>query len=208
MASKKLKDSEAKRILLKWPMRTKRLWPVPGSEGFWIRGQPKDTKAPGPTISSPGAVLFKTQPDGLWAYFGNTESCDVVAIEVCGSIQNLNDKRSRYMPASNSLVLNARLAWLTETISLQKGGKSPRWKAVGSLKSKPKSDLVVPIRHLRVLYALPNKVYDDWCSNHTPTGFEYFCRHSSLDSYNSQKMQQFLRQMSISSQYYISPKGQ
>src|SRR5262249_17594834 len=135
------------------------------------------------------------------------ESCDVVAVEVCGSIQNLNDKRSRFIPASHSLILSTTKAWLSEDITIQRGGKMARWKAAASLSKKvPKSDKQFPVRHLRVLYALPNDRYHSWCSNHVPTGYEFFCPHSSLDSYNSPKMQTFLRQMSISSQFYVRPR--
>lgn len=55
------------------------------------------------------------------------------------------------------------------------------------------------------LYALPNAIYKKWIPEHTPTGYEYFCPHSSLASYTVQKMQVFLRRMSISSQFYLDP---
>ncbi len=205
MAASKLSDAQAKTILLGWPGRTKSVWPSPGKKGFWIRAQPASTKMPGPKISSPGAALFKTQPDGLWVYFSGTEFCDVVVVEVCGTVQNLNDKRSRYIPASHSIVLMCPLPWLEEEVAVQRGGKSPRWKATATITHKPSADLTLPIRHLRVLYALPNDVYSSWCSNHTPSGYEFFCPHSSLDSYNSPKMQTFLGQMSIWSQFYVRP---
>jgi hypothetical protein len=133
-------------------------------------------------------------------------SCDVVVVEVCGTVQNLNDKRSRYIPASHSVVLNCSMAWLKESIPIQKGRLCPRWKASVSFGNAPRADASVPVRHLRVLYALPNDIYDKWVPEHTPTGYEFFCPHSSLDSYNNQRMQQFLRQMSIASQFYIKAK--
>ena len=155
MPKEKLSDAEAKALLLKWPTRTK-IWPPPDGKGFWLQGQPKDLTEAGPRISSPGARLFNTQPDGLWVYFGAEAGyCDLVAIEVCGTIQNLNDIRSRYFPASHSLVLKCSAAWLKEKISVQKGGKKTRWKATITLKA-PKEDYAIPIRSLRVLYAIPN----------------------------------------------------
>jgi len=207
MASKKLTDGQAKGILLKWPTRTKKLWPPPSGTGYWIQGQPKSGTMPGPCLSAPGATLFKTQPDGLWVHFQKQTSCDVVVVEVCGSIQNLNDKRSRYIPSSHSLVLSCKKTWLEEEITVNKGSKSPRWKASVSLGLLPNEDLSIPVRHLRVVYALPNEKYDEWCSQHTPTGYEFFCPHSSLDSYKSQKMQNFLKQMSIAAQFYVKPKS-
>ena len=205
MDRKKLKDSEAKSILLGWPASTGDLWPPPQDDGRWIRGQPIDGKSSGPRIISPGAKLFSTQPDGLFVYFNGTGSCDLVVIEVCGSIQNLNDKRSRYIPSSHSLLLMCRKKWLHENIRVKGGGNKPRWEVAGTLPDPPEVDLTVPIRHLRVLYALPNAAYKQWCPEHTPTGYEYFCPHSSLAGYNSQKMQSFLRRMSVASQFYTDP---
>lgn len=205
MNKEKLSDAEAKAVLLKWPTRTK-LWPPPGGRGFWIRGQPKDGNCVGPRISSPGAKLFGTQPDGLWVHFTGETSCDVVAVEVCGTIQNLNDKRSRYIPASHSLVLKCAAAWLKEEVAIQRGGRRPRWEAAASLDAEPSNDLAVPVRHLRVLYGVPNSLYHKWCREHTPTGYEYFSPHSSLATYNSPPMQRFLRQMSSASQFRMQVK--
>lgn len=205
MSKDKLSDREAKALLLRWPNRTK-LWPPPGGSGFWIRGQPATGGVPGPRLSSPGAKLFTTQPDGLWVHFKDAVSCDVVAVEVCGTVQNLNDKRSRYIPASHSLVVTCTMAWLEEEIAVQHGGMRPRWKASACFASKPANDLSVPVRHLRVMYGIPNELYDKWCREHTPTGYEFFSPHSSLATYNSPPMQTFLRQMSSASQFRVRVK--
>lgn len=206
MSTKKLSDSQAKAILLRWPGRT-RLWPPPGGKGYWIRAQPRSGKIAGPKLSAPGAVLFRTQPDGMWVHFRNVESCDVVAIEVCGTAQNLNDKRSRYIPASHSVVIACSRRWLTEPIATKAGGDAPRWRASGGFDDQPAANLSVPVRHLRVLYALPDVLYHQWCREHVPTGYEFFCPHSSLNSYNAQKMQRFLKQMSIAGQFYVQPRS-
>jgi hypothetical protein len=208
MDSQKLSDAEAKLILLKWPTRTSELWAPPGGRGYWIRGQPGWGLHPGPRLSAPGASLFHTQPDALWVYFRHIKSdrfCDVVAVEVCGTVQNLNDKRSRYIPANHSVMLECKKEWFEEKVKVHKG-RQPRWKAAKTFKYAPKADRSYPIRHLRILYALPNDVYHTWSKEHVPTGYEFFCPHSSLQSYNSQKMQAFLRQMSIASQFYVKPQ--
>jgi hypothetical protein len=202
MSKQKLSDKEAKNILLRWPTRTKTVWPPPRGSGYWIRAQPNSGNAASPRLQSPGAKLFSTQPDGLWVYF-RYSYCDVVAVEVCGSIQNLNDKRSRYFPSSHSTVLSCNPEWFSESVTVQKGVKKARWEACGSFKKLP-SKRTLAIRHLRVLFALPNNLYGGWRDNHVPTGHEFFCAHSSLDSYNSQPMQLFLGQMSIASQFYSS----
>ena len=190
---------------MRWPSRTK-LWPPPRGEGYWLRSQPRSGIARGPKLTSPGAELFSTQPDGLWVHFSNLTSCDVVAIEVCGTVQNLNDKRSRYFPASHSIVLSCKKTWFLEQIKVQKGGKQERWRAARTIAEEPNADVSIPIRYLRVLYALPNELYHNWCSNHVPTGYELFCPHSSLDSYGSQKMQRFLKTMSLAAKFYSLPK--
>lgn len=205
MSKSQLSDKEAKGLLLRWPTRTK-LWPPPKGRGFWIRGQPKDRNRPGPRLSSPGATLFTTQPDGLWVHFNQAISCDVLAVEVCGTIQNLNDKRSRYIPASHSLMLTCTVGWLAEEVPVQNGGQRARWQASAAFAIKPSEPLCVPVRHLRVLYGLPNSLYHKWCREHSPTGYEFFCTHSSLATYNSPPMQRFLRQMSSASQFRVQVK--
>jgi hypothetical protein len=200
----KLEDREGKNILLKWPTRTKTIWATPGGRGYWLRGQPKPhgDRATTPTISAPGARLFTTQPDGMWVYLKHPEFADVVAIEVCGSPQNLNDKRARYAATVRSMVLTCPQTWLDEEVPLQRAGLAPRWEACRSIDAHPADDLVLPVRYLRVLFAIPNALYSSWAGNNVADGHEYFCRHSSLDSYTSQAMQRFLRQMSYSSQFF------
>lgn len=201
MAARKLSDAAAKQILRRWPNRTKKLWRVPDNSGYWLRAQPSDATVRAPRLSAPGARLFTTQPDGLWIYL-TKQYCDVVAIEVCGTIQNLNDKRSRYIPGNHSVVVDCRAEWLQGQIRTARGGLRARWEMVPSFDQEP-SDQVLPVRHLRVLYSIPNNEYDRWTPEHVPAGYEFFCPHSSLDSYTSQKMQEFLRQMSIRSHYYV-----
>lgn len=207
MAAPKLKDADAKAVLLKWPTRTSKLWDPPTGSGYWIRAQPRDTnsKIATPTLRTPGSSLFKTQPDGMWAFLNNSVYADVICVEVCGTQQNLNDKRSRYAADVRSLVLNCPLKWLTEAIALQKAGTSPRWQACGSIPACPTEELNVPVRFLRVLFALPNELYKAWTAENIPDGHEYYCRHSSLDSYNSQNTQAFVSQMAIRNHFLTVP---
>lgn len=205
MAKAKLSDREAKEILRDWPRRSKKLWAVPGGRGFWLRAQPIDkaSKVKSPRISIPGSKLFATQPDGMYVFLRNPEFADIVAIEVCGTPQNLNDKRSRYAATVRSLVLSCPLAWLEAEIPIQKGRNTSRWEASRLFGArKPTTDLSLPIRYLRVLYALPNDMYADWVNNNVPGGHEYLCPHSSLSSHNSQNMRMFLRQLSFAGHFY------
>jgi hypothetical protein len=204
MAKSKLSDAEAKDILRKWPGRSKRLWAVWGRHGFWLRAQPIDKASTikSPRIEVPGSELFATQPDGMYVFLEQPKFADVVAIEVCGNISNFNDKRSRYSASVRSLVLSCPLPWLEAEISIQKGRRAPRWKASRLFTAGPTENLSLPVRYLRVLYALPKDLYANWLKNNVPGGHEYVCPHSSLDSYNSQKMQTFLRQLSFAAHFY------
>lgn len=204
----RLSDAEAKAVLLKWPTRTTLLWPPPGGKGAWIRSQPSGGTAAGPRIYAPGSDLFATQPDGMWVHFNGITSCDVVAIEVCGSIQNLNDKRSRYMPSTHSLVLRVTASWADEVVAGGQGRASlSRRDLAGTLGTFATPTVDVPIRVLRVLYALKNVDYKAWVPQHVPTGYEYFMPHSSLATYTRPETQSFLKGMSVASQFHTLPSN-
>ena len=195
-----MNDAQGKAILRKWSERT-RIWPPPNGVGWWLRARPNQPHQIGPQLRAPGADLFKTQPDGLYLFLGHSEYADAVCIEVCSSIANLNDKRSRYFPSSHSVLVDMPKAWLHKDVRLQNGGTAPAWRASGAFSSQPTKTVVRPIRHLRVLYCLPPDKYADWKKNHPPTGYEFFCRDGSLDTFNSPAMRSFLRQMSIASHF-------
>jgi hypothetical protein len=137
----------------------------------------------------------------MWVFLSDTKYADVVAIEASTQVQNLGDKRSRYAATVRSLILRCPLKWLLEDVPLPNKGKAPRWKACRTVLHKPRHDLELPIRYLRVLFAIPNSLYETWAPNNAPDGHEFFCKHSSLDSYNSQTMQAFLKQMSPAAHY-------
>jgi hypothetical protein len=201
-----MKDSQAKKLLLQWPGRTKRLWQIPEKSGFWVRARPSPAKS-SPVFSAPGSDLFKppkTQPDGLWV-FAKKFYADAIVIEVCGTIQNLNDKRSRYIPASHSLVLTCPKSWLRSDIALPHGGSQPVWKSLQFLQTEPDKELIIPVRFLRVLYALKSNDYDKWASAHSPAGYEFFCCADSLGSHKNDRFIKFLQKMSIGSAFYTKP---
>jgi hypothetical protein len=193
-------DAQGKAILRTWNPRT-RIWPPPDGIGWWLRARPNGPHQVGPQLRAPGAGLFSTQPDGLYLFLGHAEYADVVCIEVCSSITNLNDQRSRFFPSSHSVLVDIPTLWLRQDFDLQHGGVAPAWRASGAFTAEPTSPVVRPIRHLRVLYCLPDAHYNNWKANHPPTGYEFFCRDSSLNTFNSPPTRAFLRQMSIASHF-------
>jgi len=198
---KKRFDVLAKEALRKWPSWTTKLWPVSREGGSWLRAQPIDGSATGPRLSKAGADTFKTQPDGLWVFIANDEFADCIAIEACSARQNFWDKRSRYMPSTSAVVLQCPSTWLTSKVNRGRGQK-PRWKLASGFQSAPVTDLRLPVRFLRVLYFLENGLYSKWREVGVPEAHEFVASYSSIKSYNSEKMQVFLRRMSLVQHFY------
>jgi hypothetical protein len=110
------------------------------------------------------------------------------------------------MPTNHALLAHCSLAWLNAEISLQKGQRKARWEASGTITTAPTGGARIPVRHLRVLYALPDDLYDSWLSSVTPGAYEFFCRHSSLGSHSAKGYREFLTKMIPGAQFYTRPK--
>lgn len=199
-------DAEAKAILLSWPTTTTKLWPPPGGAGTWVRANPRTGNPAGPRVFAPGSELFSTQSDGLWVHFNEVTSCDIVAIEVCQSVQNLTDERSRHMPSTHSLVFRVSRMWVDEVVPGGQGrSQLSRRELAATLPELSTKSVDVPIlvllvllvlrvlRVLRVLYALKDTDYKAWVPQHVPTGYEYFIPHSSLSARSRPETQEFLK---------------
>lgn len=198
----RLSDSEAKAVMRRWPSRTG-LWQSTITGGFWLRAQPVSPGASHPRLIAVGMSRFATQPDGMWVFLAPDEGfADVVAIEVSRGFQNLGDKRSRYMASTSSMTLLCPVRWLNTPISVQHGARWPRWRAAATFGQAPERPLRLPVRLLRALYFLPNAEYRSWVRNHSPMGHEYFSQHSSLATFNSPAMQDFLRRLSPDWHFY------
>jgi len=132
-------------------------------------------------------------PAGRWA--------DIVAVEVCGSKQNLNDKRARYAGLSRSIILMCPCSWLKADCTLPQKGRKPRWEACGTFDEGPNTDVILPVRFLTVLFALPSELLTSWRASGVGSPGEYYCSHGALKTYNSQPFQKFLKQMSFAAHY-------
>lgn len=183
------------------------MW-TPGAGGpQWLQAQPRAPGATGPRLELPGAGSFKTQPDGLWISLGIARSdtstpatfIDCIVVESCGTPQNFNDKRSRYAARTTSLVVSLPKAWLNVSVAVQGGASRARRELLqGQLPAT--GDVSLPLRHLRVLYALPRddgdpSLYDRIAAALALDAHEYLCPQSSLSTYNSQVFQAFLKRM-------------
>jgi hypothetical protein len=164
-------DAQAKEDLRKWPIVSQKLF---GPE-IWLRNLPF------PLPHEPGLPSLpylyrvgdrsKTYPDGLYARFG-AGYADVIAIEHCGTQQNLNDKRSRYAASRAVNILALPKEWYSQWEVLVCSGRTTKYRTMRSLIYKhgfkgqqwmgPRpggttsmKDWKVPIRKLRVVYATP-----------------------------------------------------
>ncbi|HET9146832.1 MAG TPA: hypothetical protein VFN77_02160 [Acetobacteraceae bacterium] len=97
---------------------------------------------------------------------------DLFAIEVCGTMQNLLDKRSRYAPSLHSLLVACPAPWLNLTVA--EYDHAPRWKLTGLLERKPDQPLILPVRDMRVLYALKPKQFQEFAEHHIAHAHELF----------------------------------
>lgn len=198
---KKLRDKQAKGIFREhWPIQPTFL----SADGErWIRANPWDARATMPRIATVGHSRWKTQPDAFYLHLSPTLAfADVIAIEVCGTSQNFQDKKARYAPSHASRTVVISRKWL-ESPFKGKGGGQKIVADYFDLRAEERTrDCSVPVRHLRVLFSLPNDEYNSVKRDLTPAAHEYYCRHTSLRSTNAPGFREFLGRMTFRSHYY------
>ncbi len=128
---------------------------------------------------------MRTLPDGLWLNFGGTPVdpyVDIFAIEACGTLQNLLDKRSRFAPSTHSLLAVCPVPWLLAPV--MPGDPTPRWRVTGVLRYEPALPFVLPVRDMRVMYGLKRNDYSGFARHQIPHAHEYFVPMDSLTAEN------------------------
>jgi len=172
-----------------------------GASGCWMRARPGTIdNLDNPYLKLPGSNRLKTVPDGLWLCFGGTEKdsfVDLFAIEACGSFQNLLDKRSRFSPSMHSWLAVCPLEWLMQPVSLT--NTMTRWRYSGLLRAEPRSPLVLPVRDIRVMYALRPRQYEYFAASQIPHAHEFFAPMSALigpDGWHHPNMRTFIARTS------------
>lgn len=138
------------------------------------------------------------------------EYADCVVIESCGTEQNLFDKRSRYAARTTSTLLELRRSWLEEEIRLPGRGGPLRSRGsalggtLGDLRERER--VVLPVRHLRVLYALPDEGPQSLLARvrnrMTFEAHEFVCPQRLLTQWNLGGMQDFLKRMAPDVAFY------
>ncbi len=170
-------DSLVRQKLRAWPQHPPGLADYGmGASGAWLRGRPgPPEELDDPYLKLPGSNRMRSLPDGLWLCFGGTERdsfVDVFAIEACGSFANLLDKRSRFAPSMHSLLAVCPTRWLLGQVA--PNNNMPRWRHTGLLRTAPAEPLILPVRDIRVMYALRPRHYEAFVSNQVPHAHEFF----------------------------------
>ena len=91
---------------------------------------------------------------------------------------NLLDKRARFAPSTNSLLAICPVPWLLGATS--RTDSTPRWRCTGVLRAEPTQAMALPVRDIRVLYALKTRHYNGLLENHVPHAHEYFIPMETL----------------------------
>jgi hypothetical protein len=149
---------------------------------------------------------MRTLPDGLWLNFGGTPAepfVDIFAVEACGTLQNLLDKRSRFAASTHSLLAFCPLPWLLAPVS--EGATMRRWQATTILIAEPTAPLVLPVRDMRVLYGLRPRQYGTFTSTQIPHAHEYFVPMDALTAergYEDPKLRELVSRAAISAHFW------
>lgn len=198
-------DSQVRTRLQSWPQHPPGLLAT-RREVRWIRARPTDRKGfDQPFLKLPGSTRLRTMPDGLWLGFGGSVSepyVDLIVIEACGSISNLLDKRSRFAPSTQSLMAVCPVRWLRGP--KDQGDGDARWQRTGILRRSPDEALILPVRDMRVVYALKQRQYDGFVTSQVPHAHEFFVPMDALVAERSDEdpaMQALFARASVSSNF-------
>jgi len=175
-------DALVRTRLRQWPQRPPGLTASRNGQDSWLRGRPaEDTTLCHPFLKLPGSDRLRTLPDGLWLNFAGTPDepfVDILAIEACSSLPNLLDKRSRFAPSTHSLLAVCPVPWLLAPVTAN--DPTPRWQATGVLRHQPTLPLSLPVRDVRVMYALKQDHYRGFAESQIPHPHEYFVPMDTL----------------------------
>lgn len=198
-------DRYYKDKLLKWPHSTDALWSRRGRPK-WLRAQPRslEHEAVCPRFYLTGSRGFRTQPDGLWIAIGAGSAehdepgsfVDCIVIEVCGTRQNLMDKRARYAAGTGSFELEIPSTWLDEKVRTRGKGGPLRTRRAIIRTPLPKDRAVqLPVRHVRVLYAVPKPDFAGIAVGLPLQAHEFLCPYPRLGQYWARPTQELLKRM-------------
>jgi hypothetical protein len=205
-------DNLVRERLRTWPQCPPGLQTRGRGNRSWLRGRPsEDLGTCHPFLKLPGSTRLRTLPDGLWLNFGGTPVdpyVDIFAIEACGSLQNLLDKRSRFAPSTHSLLAVCPVPWLLAPITPD--DPTPRWRATGVIRHEPILPFTVPVRDIRVMYGLKRHHYSGFARHQVPHAHEYFVPMDALIKQDGDKdpaLQLLLARASVEANFLSEPEA-
>ena len=203
-------DALVRARLRQWPQHPPGLPQNPVGRDAWLRGRPTGNSAScHPFLKLPGSDWLRTLPDGLWLNFAGTPVepfVDIFAVEACGSLSNMLDKRSRFAPSTHSLMAVCPMLWLLAPIT--PNDPTPRWKATGVIREEPVAALILPVRDVRVMYALKQRHYAGFAESQVPHPHEYFVPMDALtakDGHESPAMRALVSRASATANFLSVP---
>ena len=205
-------DALVRARLRTWPQRPPGLGGNGSGNDTWLRGRPAERESYNPFLKLPGSNRLRTLPDGLWLNFCGSPVepfVDILAVEACGSLPNLLDKRSRFAPSTHSLLAVCPVSWLLAPV--MEGDPTPRWKATGLIREEPTLSFIVPVRDVRVLYGLKQRHYQGFASSQIPHPHEYFVPMDTLTAAEGDKdpaLQALLARASVTANFLTPPQAE
>lgn len=203
-------DSIVRMRLRQWPQCPPGLEQRRSTKDGWLRGRPVErTDHCLPFLKLPGSNRLRTLPDGLWLNFGGTPGdayVDIFAIEACGSVDNFFDKRSRFAPSTHSMLAVCPVPWLVAPVA--SNDPTPRWRVTGLLRHEPTQALVLPVRDIRVLYALKARHYEGFVKSQVPHAHEYFVPMDALvadQAHENPALQELVSRASAAANFLTPP---
>lgn len=205
----KISDEVAKEVLRSWPMTLHSFFKS-GTNNRWIRAHPKIGDVPGPTIKKTGSNLFKTTPDGMWINVRSQSEIDVIAVEACGTIQNLRDKRDRFNPSTQARVVSIQKDWLGQVVYPKEITARKVHEFMGDAFASSSDfdrwpeNVEIPIGHMRALFILSDSDYQRWKQQRILEAHEYLMPASPFTTnfYHSKKMKTFIANLIPESHYF------
>ena len=133
---------------------------------------------------------------------------DIFAIEACSSLANLLDKRSRFAPSTQSLLAVCPVPWLLAPVL--PNDATPRWQVTGVLRHAPTLPLVLPVRDIRVMYALKQNHYEGFAGSQLPHPHEYFLPMDALtakDAHEDPTIQAFVGRATAAANFLTAARA-
>ncbi len=127
---------------------------------------------------------------------------DIFAIEACSSLANLLDKRSRFAASTHSMLAVCPVPSLLGPTTV--ADSTPRWRSTGILRGAPTQTLWLPVRDVRVLYALTQRHYRSFSACQVPHPHEYYMPMEALvaeDAPNNPALQALLSRASVAANF-------